>query len=78
MECCGETPKVTCEGRHAILDRMEDVKTIMALLTDVSGNWSEAIENRQQIKEFLQAATAANDELLHQPRSLAEKGKVIG
>ena len=52
---------------------MDDVKAIMALLTDVSGNWSEAIEKRQQIKEFLQTATAANDEVLHQLRSLAEK-----
>jgi len=45
---CGAIPISTCEGRHAILDRMEDVKAIMAL-TEVSGNWSEAIEKRQQI-----------------------------
>jgi hypothetical protein len=45
----------------------------MALLTDVSGTFSEATERRQQIREFLQAATAANDEGLHQLRSLAEK-----
>ena len=70
---CGAVPVATCEGRHAILDRMEDVKAIMALLTDVSGSFSEATERRQQIKEFLQAATAANDEDLHQLRSLAGK-----
>ena len=52
---------------------MEDVKAIMALLTDVSGTFIEATERRQQIKEFLQTATAANDEGLHQLRSLAEK-----
>ena len=45
----------------------------MGLLTDVSGTFSEATELRQQIKQFLQAATAANDEGLHQLRSLAEK-----
>ena len=50
---------------------MEDVKAIMALLTDVSGTFSEATEQRQQIKEFLQAATAANDEGLQ--KALAEK-----
>jgi len=70
---CGAIPEATCEGRHAILDRMEDVKAIMGLLTDVSGTFSEATELRQQIKQFLQAATAANDEGLHQLRSLAEK-----
>ena len=70
---CGETPKVTCEGRHSILDRMKDVKVIMALLTDASGNWSEAIEKRQQIKDFLLTATAYNDEGLQKLRSLAGK-----
>ena len=70
---CGAIPEATCEGRHAILDRMEDVKAIMGLLTDVSGTFREATELRQQIKQFLQAATAANDEGLHQLRSLAEK-----
>ena len=52
---------------------MEDVKAIMALLTDMSGTFSEATEQRQQLKEFLQAAIAANDEGLQQLRSLAEK-----
>ena len=70
---CGAIPIETCEGRHAILDRMEDVKAIMALLTYVSGTFSEATERRQQIKEVLQATTAVNDEGLHQLRSLAEK-----
>jgi len=31
---------------------MEDVKTIMALLTDVSGSFSEATEKRQQTRSF--------------------------
>ena len=70
---CEAIPEVTCEGQHSILDRMEDVKAIMALLTDVSGTFSWTTERRQQIKEFLQAATAANDEGLHQLRSMAEK-----
>ena len=70
---CGAIPEASCEGRHAILDRMEDVKAIMALLTDVSGNWSEAIEKRQQIKEFLLTVTAFNDEGLQKLRSLAGK-----
>ena len=70
---CGDIPKLTCEGRHSILDKMEDVKAIMALLTDMSGTFSEATEQRQQLKEFLQAAIAANDEGLQQLRSLAEK-----
>ncbi len=45
----------------------------MALLTDVSGSFSEATEKRQQIKEFLQAATATNDEGLQKLSSLPEK-----
>ena len=45
----------------------------MALLTDVAGNWSEAIEKRQLLKQFLQAATASNDENLEKLSSLAEK-----
>ena len=57
----------------SILNSMEDVEAIMALLTDVSGNWSEAIEKRQQIKEFLLTATAFNDEGLQKLSSLAEK-----
>ena len=70
---CGDNPKAGCEGRHSILDQMEDVKAIMGLLTDVSGTFSQATEKRQQIKDFLKAATASNDESLEKLRSLAEK-----
>ena len=47
---CRAIPEATCDGRHSILDRIEDGKAIMALLTDVAGNWSEAIEKRQLLK----------------------------
>ena len=70
---CGAIPKAACEGRHSIIDQMEDVKDIMVLLTEVSGNWSEAIEKRQQTEEFLQAAIASNGDCLQKLRSLAEK-----
>ena len=52
---------------------MEDVKEIMSLLTGVSGNWSHAIEKRQQTEEFLQAAIDSNGDCLQKLRSLAEK-----
>ena len=52
---------------------MEDVKEIMSLLAEVSGNWSKAIEKRQQTEEFLQAAIASNGDCLQKLRSLAEK-----
>ena len=52
---------------------MEDVKEIMSLLAEVSGNWSKAIEKRQQTEEFLQAAIASNGDCLEKLRSLAEK-----
>ena len=55
---------------------MEDVKEIMSLLTEVSGNWSKAIEKKQQTEEFLQAAIASNGDGLEKLRSLAEKGQL--
>ena len=70
---CGAIPKATCECCHTIIDQMEDVKHIMGLLTEVSGNWSEAIEKRQQTEEFLQAAIAFNGKCLEKLRSSAEK-----
>ena len=73
---CGAIPKAACDGRHTILDRMEDVKEIMSLLTEVSGNWSQAIEKRQQTEEFLQAAIASNGDCLQKLRSMAENGQL--
>ena len=73
---CGAIPKTACDGRHSIIDQMEDVKHIMGLLTEVSGNWSHAIEKRQQTEEFLQAAIASNADCLQKLRSLAEKGQL--
>ena len=48
----------------------------MNLLTEVSGNWSKAIEKRQQTDEFLQAAIASNGDCLQKLRSLAENGQL--
>ena len=48
----------------------------MILLTEVSGNWSKAIEKRQQTDEFLQAAIASNGDCLQKLRSLAENGQL--
>ena len=73
---CGAIPKAACEGRHSIIDQMEDVKGIMGLLTEVSGNWSKVIEKRQQTDELLQAAIASNGDCLQKLRSLAEKGQL--
>ena len=73
---CGALPKAACEGHHSIIDQMEDVKDIMGLLTEVSGNWTQAIEKRQQTEEFLQAAIASNGDCLQKLRSLAEKGQL--
>ena len=73
---CGAIPKAACDGRHGIIDQMEDVKHIMGLLTEVSGNWSKAIEKRQQTGEFLQAAIASNGDCLQKLRSLAENGQL--
>ena len=55
---------------------MEDVKDIMGLLTEVAGNWTQAIEKRQQTEEFLQAAIASNGDCLQKLRLLAEKGQL--
>jgi len=55
---------------------MEDVKEIMSLLTEVSGNWSKAIEKRQQTDEFLQAAIASNGDCLETLCSMAVNGQL--
>ena len=55
---------------------MEDVKEIMSLLAEVSGNWSKAIEKRQQTEEFLQAAIASNSDCLQKLCSLAVNGQL--
>ena len=73
---CGAIPKAACEGRHSIIDQMEDVRDIMGVLTEVSGNWSKAIEKRQQTDEFLQAAIASNGDCLQKLRSLAVNGQL--
>lgn len=54
----------------------EDVKDIMDLLTEVSSNWSQAIEKRQQTEDHLQAVINSNADCLQKLRSLTEKGQL--
>ena len=51
---------------------MEDVEDIEGLKAVASVTFSQAIEQRQQIRDHLQAALADNDECLKKLHSLAE------
>ena len=73
---CKAIPKVTCEGRHSILDRMEDVDEIEGLGAVVTVTFSQAIERRQQIKSHLQTLLAGNDECIEKLRSLVDTNQL--
>ena len=74
---CGSVPKEGCKGHHSILDQMEDVQDIKALLTEVSINSRKSIKRRQQIDEFLQSLITDNDESLAKLRSLSGEKQLL-
>ena len=49
---CGETPKVSCEGRHAILDRMEDVKQSWLYLLTSLAIGAKPLRRGNRLKSF--------------------------
>ena len=67
---------MTCEGRHSILDRMEDVDEIEGLGAVVTVTFSQAIERRQQITSHLQTLLAGNDECIEKLRSLVDSNQL--
>ena len=70
---CKSIPKVTCEGKHKIIDQMKDVQHIEDLRAQIARTYSRAVKKRQQIDQCLQAAIASNSKGLEKLASVARK-----